>query len=56
MTDLKSLIPDDPTGLLKTRYKYTHPKTSVYILAFFTQRIDGTSIAEWSMDKTKLSY
>lgn len=49
MTDLKSLIPDDPTGLLRTRYKYIHPKTSVYILAFFTQRVDGTSVAEWPM-------
>jgi len=33
MEELKSLIPDDPTGLLRTRYKYIHSKTSVYILA-----------------------
>ena len=33
MTELKSTIPDDPTGLLRTRYKYIHSKTSFYILA-----------------------
>lgn len=59
MTDLKSTIPPDPTGLLRARCKYTHPKTSIYILAFFIDRIDGSSIAEWSLlandhDNTKL--
>jgi hypothetical protein len=49
MTKLKSTIPEDHTGLLRGRCKYTHPKSSVYILAFFTQRLDGTSIAEWTM-------
>jgi hypothetical protein len=55
MTDLKSLVPDDPTGLLRTRYKYTHPKTSVYILAFYIRHYDndddkeGKSVVEWSL-------
>ena len=38
MEDLKSTLPDDPTGLLRARYKYTHPKTSASIIATFTNR------------------
>jgi hypothetical protein len=41
MTELKSTIPDDPTGLLRTRYKYIHSKNSVYILAYFMKHYDN---------------
>lgn len=35
--------------LFRYRCKYVHPRAPVYILAFFTQYDDGTSVAEWSM-------
>ena len=57
MEELKSLIPDDPTGLLRTRYKYIHSKTSVYILTYFIIHYDnldesndeGRDIVVWSL-------
>jgi hypothetical protein len=58
MTNLKSTIPKPQSELdyiARYRYKYTHPKTPVYILAFYMRRYDndtdeeGKSVVEWSL-------
>jgi hypothetical protein len=45
---LKSLIPPDPTGLLREYYKYISNDGRYYILATFIIRVDGSHVVDWS--------
>lgn len=48
MTDLKSTLPPDPLGVLRTYFKYISSDGRYYILAYFIKRLDGNDVAQWS--------
>jgi hypothetical protein len=49
MEELKSLIPDDPTGLLRTRYKYISSVGNYYILVDYNIDLQDITYANWSL-------
>jgi hypothetical protein len=49
MTELKSTIPDDPTGLLRTQYKFISSDGNYSILVDYVIESDDISYANWSL-------